>query len=242
MFTSTVTASTAAPFSAHSSAAAQAAHLARASFVTEQARKPQAPSGKRALSVRKLGPHDLQWLPALCDLLIDGVHRGASLGFLAPLSRYAALNYWHGVFARLGPQHSLWIACETESEGESGGGDSAALSGPLQGAVQLSLAPAGNAHHRAEVQRLMVHSQARGRGIAGRLMCRLECTALAQARSLLVLEAQAGSQAEGMFVHLGWQRAGEIPDYDACAEGRLHGAALYYKRLVPLGMHPGIPS
>lgn len=230
MFTSTVTAPTAAPFSLHSSAAAQAAHLARASFVTEQARKQPTPNGSRSLSVRKLGPHDLQWLPALCDLLIDGVHRGASLGFLAPLSRYAALNYWHGVFARLGPQHSLWIACETEGGSE----DSAELSGPLQGAVQLSLAPAGNAHHRAEVQRLMVHSQARGRGIAGRLMCRLECTALAQARSLLVLEAQAGSQAEGMFVHLGWQRAGEIPDYDACAEGRLHGAALYYKRLAPL--------
>ena len=238
MFTSTVTAPTAAPFSVHSSAAVQAAHLAahlaRASFVTEQARKQPAPSGSRALSVRKLGPHDLQWLPALCDLLIDGVHRGASLGFLAPLSRYAALNYWHGVFARLGPQHSLWIACEAKTESEGDADDSTGLSGPLQGAVQLSLAPAGNAHHRAEVQRLMVHSQARGRGIAGRLMCRLECTALAQARSLLVLEAQAGSQAEGMFVHLGWQRAGEIPDYDACAEGRLHGAALYYKRLAPL--------
>lgn len=189
----------------------------------------QAVKGQQALCVRKIGPNDLQWLPALCDLLIDGVHRGASLGFLAPLSRYAALTYWHGVFARLGPQHSLWIACDSDS---ADGSDAHVPSGPLQGAVQLSLAPHSNAHHRGEVQKLMVHSQARGRGIAGRLMARLECSAQAQGRSLLVLEAQAGSQAEAVFVHLGWQRAGEIPDHEACADGRLHGSALYYKRLT----------
>jgi acetyltransferase len=175
------------------------------------------------LAVRKLASHDLQWLPALCDLLIDGVHRGASLGFLAPLSRYAALDYWHGVFARLGAHQSLWIACEGRSDGEDG---------PLQGAVQLSLCPRANAHHRGEVQRLMVHSQARGRGLASQLMSRVECAAVAQNRTLLVLEARAGSQAEAVYAHLGWQRAGEIPDYDTCAEGRLHGSALYYKRLA----------
>lgn len=170
------------------------------------------------VGLRKLNSRDLQWLPALSDLLIDGVHQGATLGFLAPLSRYAALDYWHGVFARLGQHQSLWIACEGDD-------------GPLQGAVQLSLCPRANAHHRGEVQRLMVHSQARGRGIASQLMCRVECAAAEQGRTLLVLEAPSGSQAEAVYAHLGWQRAGEIPDYDACAEGRLHSSALYYKRL-----------
>ena len=174
------------------------------------------------IGVRKLNSRDLQWLPALCDLLIDGVHQGATLGFLAPLSRYAALDYWHGVFARLGQHQSLWIACQTDAHGEDG---------PLQGAVQLSLCPRANAHHRGEVQRLMVHSGSRGRGIASQLMSRVECAALEQARTLLVLEAPSGSQAEAVYAHLGWQRAGEIPDYDACAEGRLHSSAMYYKRL-----------
>ena len=95
--------------------------------------------------VRQLNSRDLQWLPALSDLLIDGVHQGATLGFIAPLSRYAALDYWHGVFARLGSNQSLWIACQTNEAGEDG---------PLQGAVQLSLCPRANAHHRGEVQRL----------------------------------------------------------------------------------------
>ncbi len=184
----------------------------------------QAPSQSPA-GIRKLGNQDLQWLPALCDLLIDGVHRGASLGFLAPLSRYAAMEYWHSVFARLGPNHSLWIACAAS---DSGAGEQ------LLGAVQLSYCPRVNAHHRGEVQGLMVHSRARGRGVASLLMARLECAAAAQSRTLLVLEAPSGSQAEAVYVHLGWQHAGEIPDYDASADGNLQHASLYFKRLKPL--------
>lgn len=183
-------------------------------------------AARPTIGVRKLSSRDLQWLPALCDLLIDGVHQGATLGFLAPLSRYAALDYWHGVFARLGQHQSLWIACQTDEHGEDG---------PLQGAVQLSLCPRANAHHRGEVQRLMVHSGSRGRGIASQLMSRVECAALEQGRTLLVLEAPSGSQAEAVYAHLGWQRAGEIPDYDACAEGRLHSSAMYYKRMQKPG-------
>ena len=172
-------------------------------------------------AVRRLTSRDLQWLPALCDLLTDSVHHGASLGFLAPMSRYAALDYWHGVFAKLGQHHSLWIACEGQADRPA----------QLQGAAQLSLCPQANAHHRGEVQGLMVHSQSRGRGIASQLMTSVECAALQQGRTLLVLDTPAASQAEAVYVHLGWQRVGEIPDYDSCAEGRLHSTARYYKRL-----------
>lgn len=182
----------------------------------------QAPRAAPRPEVKRLSSRDLQWLPALCDLLTDSVHHGATLGFLAPMSRYAALDYWHGVFARLGPHQSLWIACE--------GGD-ADRPAQLQGAAQLSLCPQANAHHRGEVQGLMVHSRSRGRGIASQLMTSVECAALHQGRTLLVLDTPAGSQAEAVYAHLGWQRAGEIPDYDSCAEGRLHSTARYYKRL-----------
>ena len=189
------------------------------------AARAQPLAARRPPQVQRLSSRDLQWLPALCDLLIDSVHHGATLGFLAPLSRYAALDYWHGVFVRLGQHHGLWIAHEPR-------GDAAdERPGQLQGAAQLSLCPQANAHHRGEVQGLMVHSGARGRGIASQLMTSLECAALQQGRTLLVLDAPAGSQAEAVYAHLGWQRAGEIPDYDSCAEGRLHSTARYYKRL-----------
>lgn len=202
---------------------ASAATPARSAMHVLAQRALLAPTGGQA-QLRQLASHELQWLPQLCELLTDGVHRGASLGFLAPLSKYAALEYWHGVFARLGPRHLLWVACSDKGKGTE-------ANARLLGAVQLSLCPSANAHHRGEVQQLMVHSQARGQGLASRLMTRLECAALAQGRSLLVLQTQSGSQAEAVYAHLGWQRAGEIPDYGACAEGLLQGAALYYKRL-----------
>jgi acetyltransferase len=192
--------------------------------LTQVAKQAPRPAAARGLpTVQRLSSRDLQWLPALCDLLTDSVHHGASLGFLAPMSRYAALDYWHGVFARLGQHHSLWIACEGREDGER--------PAQLQGAAQLALCTQGNAHHRGEVQGLMVHSQARGRGIASQLMTSVECAALSHRRTLLVLDTPAGSQAEAVYAHLGWQRAGEIPDYDSCAEGRLHSTARYYKRL-----------
>lgn len=182
--------------------------------------EPARPLARPVVQVRQLSSRDLQWLPALADLLIDSVHHGASLGFLAPLSRYAALDYWHGVYARLGSQQSLWIACEGDGHG------------PLHGTVQLSVPSQGNAHHRGEVQRLMVHSQERGRGIASQLLATLECATLKLGRQLLMLEVPADSQAEAVYQHLGWARAGEIPDHAACAEGRLHNTVLMYKRLI----------
>lgn len=190
----------------------------------QQAARPLTAQQQSSLPrVQRLSSRDLQWLPALCDLLTDSVHHGATLGFLAPMSRYAALDYWHGVFAKLGPHQSLWIACE--------GREDADRPAQLQGAAQLSLCPQANAHHRGEVQGLMVHSGARGRGIASQLMTSVECAALQQGRTLLVLDTPAGSQAEAVYAHLGWQRVGEIPDYASCAEGRLHSTARYYKRL-----------
>ncbi|WP_083749163.1 GNAT family N-acetyltransferase [Pelomonas sp. KK5] len=199
-----------------------AARSATPAFVVPSPSIP-APAGavveihRARVQVRQVLANDRRWLAALSDLLIDGVHHGASLGFLAPMSRHTALEYWEGVLARLGPQQQLWVALESDE-------------GPLQGCVQLGSA-GRQARHRAEVGPLIVHSRSRGRGIASQLLSRLECTALDQGRTLLVLETPAGSQAEAVFAHLDWQRAGEIPDCGACAEGRLHASAMYYKRL-----------
>ena len=40
-------------------------------------------------------------LSALSELLIDSVHNGASVGFLAPLTKETAEKYWQKVFAAL---------------------------------------------------------------------------------------------------------------------------------------------
>jgi len=184
----------------------------------------EAPGALRAIRLRSIGSNDIEWLPALAELLVDGVHHGASLGFLAPLSRYAALDFWRERLARLGANERLWIATARDEAGA-----------PLLGAIELVRCEGADAHHRGELRRLMVHSQQRGLGLASQLVCRAECAALDAGRSLLVAQVPGGSQAEAVFAHLGWQCGGEIPDFTCCAEGRRHTGALYYRRMALAG-------
>jgi acetyltransferase len=152
----------------------------------------------------------------LTHLLVDSVHGGASVGFLAPLQYETASDYWDGVFSALGPGLALWIA---EQEGQ------------VVGSVQLALCQKENGLHRAEVQKLFVHSAFRGRGIASQLMTAAEGFARSEGRSLLVLDTQAGSHAEAVYQHLGWSRLGEIPNYAKSPDGTLHATAYYFKAL-----------
>jgi GNAT superfamily N-acetyltransferase len=152
----------------------------------------------------------------LGHLLIDAVHSGASIGFLAPVSRETADHYWHGVFASLSGDRLLWVA---EKEGV------------VVGTVQLLLCDKDNGRHRAEVQKLQVLRAARGNGVATLLMGELEAEARRRGRSLLFLDTLLASHAEDVYRHLGWNRAGEIPDYATSPDGELFPTVLYFKQL-----------
>ncbi|MFC0679473.1 GNAT family N-acetyltransferase [Lysobacter korlensis] len=167
--------------------------------------------------VRPVAPGKAGLLPGLCELLRDNVEGGASVGFLVPLDAHAARDYWREVLGAIGPSLALWVA-------EQGG--------EIVGSVQLAPAGRENGRHRAEVQKLLVLQRHRGKHIASSLMAALEAFATDQGRSLLVLDTQKGSAAEAVYQRLGWQRAGEIPDFAAMPDGRLTATVLYYKRLM----------
>ena len=169
--------------------------------------------------IRRVAAADHRLADGLSRLLIDAVDGGASVGFLAPLARETAAQYWASVFACLGRELHLWIA---EHEGE------------VVGSVQLAPCGKENGRHRAEVQKLFVLASHRGRGIASRLMAEAEAFARSDARSLLVLDTQVGSAAESLYRRLGWQRAGEIPMYAMTPAGEPHATAYYYKMIEPL--------
>ncbi len=152
----------------------------------------------------------------LCALLIDAVEGGASVGFLAPLTRDAAGEYWRSV------QEAQRNGLELIVAEEDGG---------IAGAVQLSPCPKSNGAHRAEIQKLFVLRSDRGKGLGSRLMAVAEARALALGRTLLVLDTHQGSAAEALYDRLGWQRAGVIPDYAASPDGTLHGTVFFYKRI-----------
>ena len=127
----------------------------------------------------------------LAELLIDVINAGGSVGFFAPLQKETALEYWRQVKAEMESGLVLFIA---------------EMDGVIVGSVQLAPSPKANGQHRAEVRKLISHTDYRGKGIASRLMQAVEDHALACGKTLLVLDTHLGRPAEAIYQHLGWTR------------------------------------
>ena len=155
---------------------------------------------------------------ALAELLIDAVSAGASVGFLAPLSKPTALDYWREVESGVRAGSRLVLAAWED--------------GALAGAVQLALAGQSNGTHRAEVAKLMVHSSFRRAGFARALMRAVEDEARRRHRTLLVLDTRRGDAAESLYRKLGYCQAGTIPAYARCSAGSLDSTVIFYKILL----------
>ena len=177
------------------------------------------PTDARSVTVRRLQAPEPALMPGLIALLQDSVRGGASVGFLAPVTAETAQRHWQGVFEQLAGNVRLWVACGVD--------------GRVLGSVQLELCGKENGRHRAEVQKLFVHSAERGRGIASQLLQSVEAYAREHGRTLLVLDTLKGSHAEAMYRRQGWQFVGYIPDYAGHPDGVLEATAVFYKRIPP---------
>ncbi len=153
----------------------------------------------------------------LLELLRDAVEGGASVGFLAPLKRELNEAFWRDVLREAGSSRVLLIA--TTEEGE------------VAGAVQLALGQKENGRHRAEVQKLLVHTRYRQRGLGRRLMEAIEAEAKQRGLTLLYLDTTEGQPAEQLYVKLGYVRLGEIPNYASFPDGRLWATVIFYKQI-----------
>lgn len=156
-------------------------------------------------------------LPQLVALLQDSVHNGSSVGFLPPLSFEAAEEYWLETLDEVARGKRILLV---SSEGAD-----------VTGAVQLALATKQNGLHRAEVQKLVVHTGFRNRGIARALLGAAEESARAAGRTLLVLDTEQGSVAEKLYEKFGYTRSGVIPHYALSADGSLITTVVFYKLL-----------
>jgi ribosomal protein S18 acetylase RimI-like enzyme len=142
-------------------------------------------------------PEDLE---KLGDLLHDCVHAGASVSFILPFSREDAAAFWRdrvlpAVLA--GTRRVLLVRLENR----------------IAGTVQLDLETPPNQPHRAEVKKLLVHPDARRRGIARLLMTAVEEQAREAGRTLLTLDTVTGGAAEPLYLSAGYSVTGVIPHY-----------------------------
>ena len=150
-------------------------------------------------------------LDELSELLVKVVDEGASIGFLPPMRKQDAANYWKTV---LSPDVILFVA---------------KLNNQIVGSIQLHLSTKQNGSHRAEIAKLMTHPEYRRNGIGRLLMHRAEETAKQMERTLIVLDTREGDPSNKLYSSLGYIQAGRIPNYAKSADGELAATILYYK-------------
>ncbi len=159
-------------------------------------------------------------LEMLAEVLHACVHGGASVSFILPFSMDEARVFWR---ERVMPEvvngsRRVLVA---------------RLGGRIVGTVQLGLDVPPNQRHRCEVMKLLVHPEARGRGIAHALMTAVEDVARVAGRSLITLDTRTGDKAEGLYLSLGYVLAGVIPGYArGPASPELEGTSVMYKELA----------
>jgi ribosomal protein S18 acetylase RimI-like enzyme len=175
------------------------------------------------VSIERLPAADVpSAIPGLARVLHACVLDGASIGFVWPFTEEEAEGYWRELLPDVNRGRREVLV--------------ARHAGSIAGSVQLVLEPRANGHHRAEVSKLIVHPEARRLGLARRLMQALEALARQRSRSLLLLDTNTDSPAELLYLSLGYQRLGVVPDYARSVHGELAPATYMYKQLAPQGV------
>ena len=153
----------------------------------------------------------------LYSLLADCIVSGASVGFLTPINDQEVKSYWESVETELeSGTRKLFLACDNDN---------------VIGAVQLSLCAKANGAHRGEVEKLMVDTRARGKGVSKKLMSLMESAASEMGLSLLVLDTRLGDVASSLYRSIGYTEAGQIPQFARSSTGELEATIYFFKLL-----------
>jgi acetyltransferase len=156
---------------------------------------------------------------ALAQLLVDTVHSGGAVSFLAPLSLAFAEDWWRKTLETSTERTIILVARDKDG---------------ICGTVQAQPAWAPNQPHRVEIAKLMVHRRCRRLGLGTRLMQAIESAAAANGFTLATLDTRRGDAAERLYLRLGWTCLGFIPGFALNPDGAAyHDDALFYKHLTP---------
>src|SRR3954470_2648655 len=170
-----------------------------------------------AVTIRRLASVDDSQAEALAAVLMDCVEGGASVSFMAPLTRERALAFWHRVASGVAAgERALLIAEDANG---------------ICGTVQLIFDLPENQPHRADLAKMLVHRRARRQGLGEALMRAAEQAARDRGKTLLVLDAVTTGDAARLYARLGWTRVGDIPDYALYPNGGFCSTTGFYRRV-----------
>jgi GNAT superfamily N-acetyltransferase len=171
------------------------------------------------VTVRRVGANEAAaCLESLADVLIDCVEGGASVSFMLPIARETALEFWRKVADGVASGDRVLLVAEDGN-------------GQIVGTVQMIIAQPENQPHRADIAKMLVHREARRKGVGQRLMAEVERAAREETKSVLVLDTVTGSDAERLYERAGWQRVGDVPNYALMPTGEFCGTTFYCKQL-----------
>ena len=174
-----------------------------------------APEG---FTIRALDPDAVEAAaPALASVLLDCVQGGASVSFMADLTREAAEAFWRGGASEARTDGRAVLVAEDRSG--------------VVGVVEVIPAWPDNQPHRADIAKMLVHRRARRRGLAEALLRAAEAAAADMAKTVLVLDTVTGGDAERLYARMGWTAVGVIPDYALFPDGRFCDTTVFYKRV-----------
>jgi len=169
-----------------------------------------------AIRIRRLHTIGEREIQGLSDVLIDCVEGGASVSFMLPMTRAKAETFWRSAAAGVARGERVVLSAEDETG--------------IVGTVQIILAQPENQPHRGDLAKMLVHRQARRRGIGAALLTAAERSARTAGKTLLVLDT-ASDDAERLYGRGGWQRCGHVPDYALLPDGTPCGTTFYFKFL-----------
>ena len=176
----------------------------------------------KPVTIRPLTPQEArEQIGALAAVLIDCVEGGASVSFMSPLTRERADAFWQGVAEGVAAGERVLLAAQDPS------------TGMVVGTVQVILKQPENQPHRADIAKMLVHSQARRRGVGAALMRAAEEAAARAGKTVLVLDTVTGGDAERLYERVGWVKSGIIPNYALWPKGGFCDTTVFYKQISP---------
>nr|ABX82663.1 putative acetyltransferase [Trichoderma hamatum] len=173
--------------------------------------------------------HD-KFLPAIIQMHIDCIESdGALLRFHPPFThekRQKMESFWKARLSQISTGHRITLIALVSLDGKQ--------EVDIAGIVELGMTEADTGPFRGDLEMLMVSPRYRRRGLASKLIDKLEEIAKEEKRTLLLLSTDIGSTAEKhLYPRRGYVLMGTIPNYGISpTDGSLKDGAFFYKQLV----------